>query len=134
MKIEIAAPHQVDAIWRIVGTRFNEAAQKYGEDITAGELWQMCRSGNAFLVVAVSGTEILLATVVRFERWGPASVLRVVALVGDRVTEWAADFEEFAVSMARDNGATQIVAEGREGWPKIFKHARKLRSSFVMEI
>jgi hypothetical protein len=94
----------------------------------------LCRSGNAFLIVAYEETKILMASVVRFERWNNGSVLRVLSLVGDEIGKWAEEVKEFLKGMGKANGAGRIVAEGRDGWARIFDEPRKLRSTYEMRI
>ena len=134
MKIEIANVTQVDGIWPLVSPKFCVASEKCGDDLTAGELWQLCRSGNAFLIIAHAEDKILCAAVVRFERWNNGSVLRVLSLVGDQIGEWAEEVKEFLKGMAKANGAGRIVAEGRDGWMRIFDEPRKLRSTYEMRV
>ena len=134
MNVEIAGVQHVDSVWPLVAPKFAEAFRKCGDDLSAGELWQMCRSGNAFLIVAYCDKDILMACVVRFERWNNGLVFRVLSLVGDRIEDWAEAVKTFLAKMAKENGATRIVAEGREGWSKIFDEPKKLRSTYVMEI
>lgn len=134
MNIEIAGVQDVDGVWPLVGPKFCVASEKCGDDLTAGELWQMCRSGNAFLVIAYEEKTILMAAVVRFERWNNGSVLRVLSLIGDQIGEWAEDVKDFLNGMGKANGASRIVAEGRDGWMRIFNEPRKLRSTYEMRI
>jgi hypothetical protein len=134
MNIYIANVADVDALWQSVGPRFDAVMQKYGDDLSTGELWQMCRSGHAFLVIARDDTGLLMAAIVRFERWSNGAVLRVLSLVGEQISEWAAKVNRFLSEMALSNGATRIVAEGREGWVKIFDEPKRIRSTYVMEL
>lgn len=134
MKIEIANITQVDAIWPLVGPKFVVASEKCGDDLSAGELWQSCRSGNAFLVVAYNDSTVLMAAVVRFERWNNGPVLRVVSLVGEQIQEWSQQAKDFLSNMAKSNGANRLVAEGRDGWAAIFDEPRKLRSTYEMRV
>jgi hypothetical protein len=134
VKIEIAGVQDVAGVWPLVGPKFCVASEKCGDDLTAGELWQLCRSGNAFLIVAYEETKILMASVVRFERWNNGSVLRVLSLVGDEIGKWAEEVKEFLKGMGKANGAGRIVAEGRDGWARIFDEPRKLRSTYEMRI
>ena len=133
MQIDIVNLIHVDSVWEHVGPKFQRAFEKAGDDLTTGELWQLCRSGNAFLIIAFEGDDILMATVARFERWGEGLVLRVMSLCGERLKEWAGPWEAFMRTMAKDNGAGRIVAEGRE-WGAVFKDAKKLRSTFTMRV
>lgn len=134
MNIEIVNIVHVDSIWSVVGQRFAKVSEKCGDDLSAGELWQMCRANDAFLIVATEENELLAALIVRFERWSNGMVLRVLSLVGERMPEWIAPMREFLTSMAKENGAGRIVAEGRDGWAGIFDDARKLRSTYEMRV
>ena len=134
MNIEIVNIVNVDRIWPTAAGRFGRAAEKCGDDLSLGELWQMCRSGNAFLVVATDETGLLMACVVRFERWTNGMVLRVLTLAGVRIGEWAEPVREFLANMAKDNEAGRVVAEGRDGWAAIFNEPRKLRSTYEMRV
>lgn len=134
MNIHIVNIADIDAIWQTVGPRFNAAIEKCGDDISTGELWQMCRSGNAFLVIAIGETGILMAAIVRFERWSNGAVLRVLSLVGEKIDLWAWDVKTYLSDLAKSNGATRVVAEGREGWARIFDEPKRIRSTYVMEL
>lgn len=134
MKIEIAAPSHVDAIWHLAGPMLARVADRCGDDVIVADLWAMCRSGNAFLVLAYDESAIKMAAVVRFEHWANGAVLRVVALAGDDIGSWAESVKDLLANMARDNGASRIVAEGRDGWVRIFSEPKKLRSLYVMEV
>ncbi|WP_332304703.1 hypothetical protein [Rhizobium sp. GR12] len=134
MNIYIANVADVDTLWQTVGPKINAAIEKCGDDLSTGELWQMCRSGHAFLVVARDDNGLLMAAIVRFERWSNGAVLRVLSLVGEQISEWAAKVKRFLSEMALSNGATRIVAEGREGWVKIFDEPKRIRSTYVMEL
>ena len=134
MKIEIVNPSLVDEVWPLVNPGFQIATRRFGDDLSPGELWQMCRSGNSFLIVAYEENNVLMSCVVRFERWNNGSILRVVSLAGKRIDEWADQVKDFLAEMARKGGAQRIVAEGREGWSRIFDEPKKLRSTYVMEI
>lgn len=134
MKIDVANIVYVDAIWQQVVPKFQRAIDLCGDDYSTADLWQMCRSGNAFLVIARDGEDIAMASVVRFERWASGSVLRVVGIAGDRMSEWAEDWQSFMENMAREGGADRIVSEGRDGWHRVFKKARKLRVVYEMRV
>lgn len=134
MNVEIANIGAVDVLWATLGPKFNDVSRKCGDDLAAGELWQMCRSGNAFLIIATENHGLLMGAVVRFERWTDGLVLRVLSLVGERIEKWAADVKQFISDLGKQNGADRIVAEGRDGWCRIFDEPRKLRSTYVMEI
>lgn len=134
MNIFIANVADVDGLWLAVGPRFNAAIEKCGDDISTGELWQMCRSGHAFLIIARENDGLLMAAIVRFERWSNGAVLRVLSLVGEQIEKWSAGVKAYLSEMAVTNGATRIIAEGRDGWAKIFDEPTKIRSTYVMEL
>lgn len=134
MNIFIANIADIDALWQTVGPRFNAAIEKCGDDISTGELWQMCRSGNAFLVIARDDSGLLMAAIVRFERWSNGAVLRILSLVGEQIEKWAPAVKAYLADLAKSNGAARIVAEGREGWAKIFDEPKRIRSTYVMEL
>lgn len=134
MNIYIANIADVDALWQTVAPRFDAIMEKYGDDLSTGELWQMCRSGHAFLVIARDETGLLMAAIVRFERWSNGAVLRVLSLVGEKMDVWGMAVKAFLSDMAKSNGAGRIVAEGRDGWARIFDEPKKIRSTYVMEL
>lgn len=134
MIIEIVNLIHVDSVWDRVGHRFQKAIDLCGDDVSTAELWQLCRAGNAFLVIAREGEAIAMASVVRFERWTNGMVLRVVCIAGDRMSEWASEWQAFMVEMAKNNGADRIVSEGREGWQRVFQKSRKLRVVYEMRV
>lgn len=132
--IEIVAPGDVDRIWPLIREWFVQALERCGDDLTAGQIWQAARSGSVFLIVAHDGAKITAATVVKFETWGNGLVLRIVGIGGADMDQWKDDMQAFLSTMARDHGASRIVTEGRDGWSRLFPQARKLRSTYVMEI
>jgi hypothetical protein len=134
MNIEIVNLIYVDSVWERVGQKFQRAIDLCGDDYSTADLWQMCRSGSAFLIIAREGEDIAMASVVRFEKWASGQVLRVVGIAGDRMSEWAEDWQAFMENMAREGGANRIVSEGRDGWHRVFRKARKLRVVYEMRV
>jgi len=55
-------------------------------------------------------------------------------MAGEGLGDWGVPLKEYLSEMARKGGAGRIVAEGREGWMRVFDEPRKLRSTYVMEI
>ena len=134
MKIGIANSPEVDALWPTLGPKFITATKRFGDDLSSGELWQMCRSGNAFLVCALDDYGVKMGCVVRFERWTDGPILRVLSLVGEDLASWAHEVKDYLVGMAKTGGASRIVAEGRGGWAKIFDEPKVLRQTYVMRV
>lgn len=134
MNIEIVNLVYIDSIWEHVGPMLQRAQDKCGDDISVGQLWQMCRSGNAFLVIVKDDSAILMSCVVQFQPWSRGTVLRVLTLAGSRLEKWQDKVKTFLNDMGRSNGAIGVVAEGRDGWAAIFDEPKKLRSTYFMEI
>lgn len=132
MKISIAGTFEVDAIWPLISERLQKAFEKTGGDLTSGELWQMCRSGQAFLVVAFDA-ELKGAMIVQFQKWDKP-VLRCLALAGWGMNEWFEAGKEFIWSMAKDNGAQSFIFEGREGWKIPIPEAKRLRVTYEVPL
>lgn len=116
----------VDQVWPEVCDGLHRSLMKTGGDMTVGELWQECRSGRSFLVIAQDQT-VKAAAVWRAETWQTGVKLRCVALYGKGMSEWLGPMREKAAEIARACGATSFITEGREGWAKIFPKAKKLR-------
>lgn len=131
MTIEIVGLQHIDAVWPSIADGFHACVKRCGDDMTSGELWQMCRSGGAFLLVAIDDGKIEISSVVQFQKWADGPVLRVMAMAGRNLPKWNAPLAEFLAQMMRMGGAERIVSEAREGWTMAFPKARKLRSTYV---
>lgn len=134
MNIGIASPQEVDAVWPLIAARIQEACDRNGGDLSSGDLWQMCRSGNAFLVLVMDGNEPLAALIMQFQNWSGKQVMRCLVIAGERMAEWLPAAKGFIEQMAKDGGAKSFVSEGREGWTRIFTEARKLRVTYEVRI
>lgn len=135
--IEIANVVNIDPLWPVVSPLIARSLDRGGDDLTLGQLWQMCRSGNAFLIIEGTPEKIRMASVWQFQTWATGPVFRCLALGGDEMSEWDADLAAFLEATMREGGATRLVFEGREWAAQFRKHgktARKLRSTFVVEL
>jgi hypothetical protein len=70
----------------------------------------------------------------QFQKWTAKQVMRCLAIVGDDMASWLPMARDFIAQMARDGGATSFIADGREGWTRIFPAARRLRVTYEVEI
>lgn len=134
MRIAIANSADVDHFWPTFAQRLQTACDETGGDISSGDLWQMCRSGNAFLVLVLDEAGFKAALIMQFQKWTAKQVMRCLAIVGDDMAAWLPMARDFIAQMARDGGATSFIAEGREGWTRIFPAARRLRTTYEVEI
>ena len=126
MPVSLIPVANIDQIWPHLREGFHEAVMATGGDLSTGDLWAACRSGNAFLIVA--HTDALQgASVWRKDVWQTGQKLRCLGLYGTNMADWIDDMKAMAASIAKDCGATALIAEGRPGWERIFKNARKIR-------
>lgn len=121
------AAAQVDGIWPALSEGFSYAAMATGGDITSGELWQGCRRGDVFLIVSHDETKVFGASIWKPETWQTGVKLRCLGLYGTEMHLWIDDMKALAASIAKDCGATSLLAEGRDGWTRIFPKAKRLR-------
>jgi len=129
-RIEVAGVQQVDGLWGLVADGMERACRKTGGDLTSDYLWTECRSGRAFLVVVVRDTDIIAASVWRFEKWTTGRKLRCLALYGRHMRDWLGAHRKMIEQMARVGGATALVTEGRAGFQRVFPEARVLRQLY----
>lgn len=135
MKIGIANSAEVDALWPSIAAKVQESCTRTGGDMSSGDLWQMCRSGQAFLVAVLDEDGAAIATIiVQFQKWTDRSVLRCLSIAGGDMSSWLPQAMEFVSQMARENGASCLVADGRDGWARVFPGAKRLRVTYEVEI
>lgn len=119
MKIGIANSSEVDAFWPSVAKEMQRGCDKTGGGMSAGDLWQMCRSGNAFLILIFNDKGFACASVWRFENWPTGQVFRCLGLCGRNMGAWVAELYEFAMQQAEFGGTSRLIGEGRPGWPRV---------------
>lgn len=134
MRIELVPAPLVDRVWPDIAGTVDAAARKTGGDVTAGYLWQECRSGHAFLFIAHDGESIVGASVWRFETWQSGAKLRCLAGAGNGLENWIDPMREQVVTLAKAGGAASIVYEGREGWRRIRPKAKAIRTLYEEEL
>lgn len=134
MNVTLVPQHMVDAIWPNVKDGFQRASDRFGGDLTVGELWQMCRGGQAFLFVVHDDQKIVAATAWRPELWGSGPKFRCLALYGKGVWEWKDTLREHVERAAKLCGATSLLADGRSGWKEVYPDAKILRVVYEARI
>lgn len=134
--IGLANSAEVDALWPQLAPRFQEAIDAYGDDISLGEYWQMCRAGSAFLMVAMDGSRPMMGAVLQFQKWSKGSALRCLLLAGTDIQRWMTEFEAAVLKMMEEGGARRFVFEGRDGWARKLLHRKpkRLRVTYEVEI
>lgn len=130
MKTVLVPVHMVDQIWPQVVEGFQRASDRFGGDLTVGDLWVGCRAGHCFLFVVHEGEEVKAATVWKPEVWRSGPKFRCLALYGKGMAEWMPELHEMVRKVGRDCGAETLLAEGRKGWERIFPGAKPLRTLY----
>ena len=134
MNVTLVPLHLVDGVWRQVSDGFGRASKRSGGDLTVGELWQGCRAGHCFLFVVHDDQKVVAATVWKPELWRSGGKFRCLALYGVQMDQWMPELHEKVKQAAINCGATSLVAEGREGWKRIFDKAKVLRVTYEERI
>lgn len=134
MNISLVPLHLIDGIWPSVKDGFQRASDRFGGDLTVGELWQLCRSGNAFLFVVHDDQTVAAATAWRPELWGSGPKFRCLALYGTNMADWMPELHEKVKQAAVQCGATSLMSDGRAGWQKVFPKAKVLRMVYEERI
>lgn len=135
MRIAIANAAEVDQLWPLFSERLQRTSERYGSTLSSGDMWQLCRSGNAFLVAVLDDDgRFKAALIMQFQKWATKQVMYCMAIVGDDIKEWLPMAKDAISQMARDGGATSFIAEGREGWPALFPTAKKLRVTYEVPL
>ena len=126
-QISVVPAGAVDGVWSALADGLQRALLKTGVDLTLADLWQQARRGDAFLCVAHDEERLYGASLWRPETWQTGTKLRCLALYGTDMASWIGDMRATAQKIARDCGAASLIAEGRDGWTKIFPNAKRLR-------
>lgn len=126
MRFGIANVIEVDRLWPDIVDGMATACKRGGElnEYTPGDLWQMCRSGHAFLIVLWDDQSVRMSSVWRFERKSGKPVFRCVMMHGTGIKEWVQQAREQINAIAKQNGAQWLVATGRRGWLRYFSAAQ----------
>jgi hypothetical protein len=125
MNLGIATSAEVDKIWPLIGQEMQRGCDKTGGEISSGDMWQMCRSGNAFLIMGYEPDEIVVASVWRFETWPSGVVFKCVGVCGKPMKRWVRELYDFAFSQAKIGGTERLVAGGRMGWSRVLSRYLK---------
>lgn len=126
MIVRWAMMQEVDAVFQQVGERMQGASARSGLRASVPGLWRMCRAGEAFLMIALDGETVIMASVWSFQDSPKGIYFKCHALCGSRMKEWAEDGRDLAYAQARKGGANRIITEGRKGWPAIFTDLREI--------
>ncbi|MCP4410083.1 MAG: hypothetical protein GY807_20530 [Gammaproteobacteria bacterium] len=136
VKCDIVSPNLVDQVWPDLANGMIKSCRNTGGSLTPGYLWQECRSGHAFLVVAYEDdkSKLLGACIVRFQNEGDRKVLRGLGLCGTQLKLWLEPMRKKVNEMAKQGGAVAFVDEGRMGMTRLIEGAQIRRVTYEVEI
>lgn len=123
MNVGFASVGDIDQIWPLIAVKMNEMCNREDSRVTSGQLFQMCRSGGAFLILAHKDNRLLMASVWTFE---DERVMRCWGLVGENMRLWFRPVRDFILGFAQSHGAKKIISNGRYGWLKLIPEAKRI--------
>lgn len=130
----VAKTADIDPLWDKVYPDIVKCIARTPTFFTAADLWTMCRSGAAFLIIIHEETTILGSAIWRFEDGNYVCLM----LTGRRSDEWISILYERARYEAKRGGAKQLMASGRLGlFRKLKKHlagVRMIRITVAVEV
>lgn len=132
--IEIIQPQNVDVIWPDVAEMFAKCQQEHHGDCSVGDLWIMCRSGSAFLVIYHEDMAIKAASIWRPEHWTEGPVLRCVNLAGEDMSTWIDEGKKLLREVAIRCGSNAIIFDGRKGLRSVMPDAEIIRYTYRMAL
>lgn len=140
MKLTLLPTSAVDAFWPLLSSGFQHACIRSGTcNLNAGILWQLVRSGQAFLIISHKGEEIYQASIWQFDpvdesdqRSGAA--LRCLMLYGKNIKLWYGPMLELITKLGLENGASRLVTTGRHGWLRQCSGAVKFNNDYEVEL
>ena len=119
LRLGLASPHEADRLWPQLREGFLKSTQRGPVDISAGQLWQLVRSGGAYLVLAYDDDTIYMASVWQFQSQECRHSFHCLSLYGRNMREWLRPLQDYVANLARENGATRLSACGRHGWIRL---------------
>jgi len=130
----LAKQAEIDSLWPLVSDQIVKCIEKTPTFFSAADLWVMCRGGSAFMIIAHQGTDILGATIWRFEDANFVCLM----MVGKDAKQWFGAVKETASFVARQGGATRLMASGRLGLFRALKsmipETKMIRCTVTVEV
>lgn len=98
-------------------------------DLTTSYLWQLCRSGTGFLIIAQDDTNAIQAvTIHRFERYRSGMKFCCLATWGPGMKDWFNDMKAVATIVAKAGGADAFITEGSDAYLRMLPGAKRVRT------
>lgn len=132
MNVSLVPVPLVDCFWPQIAEAVEGSVSRCDSDLTTSFLWQSCRSGNAFLILAVDDTGTVKAgTIHRFEQYRSGMKLCCLAAWGGNMrSEWYEDMKSAAVKLGVAGGASAFISEGSDAYLRMLPGAKKVRTLF----
>ncbi len=125
----------VDQVWPKIAEGMKRSVARCDGDLTASFLWQLCRSGPGFLLIATDeANNVVGASVWRFEQYHSGHKFSCLALAGKGLKSWHADMRDLATRIAKDGGANGLISEGSRAYGRIFPDAKEVRTRYEVPI
>jgi hypothetical protein len=125
LRMGLASTEEIDRLWPLIQAGIQKSCERGTGEYCAGDFWQMCRSGNAFLILGYTDNDILMASVWRFESHEHRHSFHCLTLYGAGMRHWLNQARHYIEKLAKDNGATRLTACGRSGWVRVFGAAKR---------
>lgn len=134
LRVGLATPQEADRLWPLLREGFIKSTQRGQRDLSAGQLWQLVRSGGAFLCLAYDDDKIHMASVWQFRADECRHSFHCLSLYGQNMRDWLGPARNFITNLAKENGATRLTACGRSGWLRVFKNAATAGGYYEVDI
>ncbi len=136
MTVDIIPTGHIDQFWPSIEAEVIQCIKDTRADCSAGDLWALCRSGSAFLMVVHDEGRIGASLVWQAQTWPHGVVLNNLITVsnGAPMKEWREPIEAMARRLARSCGASTFIWRGSPAWGRIFKDAKVLSIIYEMEV
>lgn len=108
--IDLVALPDVDRAWAMIADRVAHCLRKAPMELSAGDIWANCRSGQWLLIIAHDGPRVCGTSIWRFAGNG---YFDCVLLTGEAMREWAPQLIETAKKIAVPHGCRGLSATGR---------------------
>lgn len=102
----------IDRVWPAIAHHIEAYASRYG-NMTTGQYYVQCRTGNGFLFIA---DDLSAAAIVVLDEQRGQSVARITAMGGNGA-DWASLLGQID-DWAKANHAVKTVFSGRKGWQR----------------
>lgn len=129
MQVSLVSVPNVDAVWPHVADGIDQAVKRCDSDLTVAFLWQLCRSGTGFLIIASDDdNRIVAATIHRFEPYRSGMKLCCLAAWGPGMKWWLKDMKAVATIIAKAGGANAFITEGSDAYLRMLPGSKKVRT------